>query len=166
MRDEAARSYVSDMKQANYRIVPLSPRVAEAARRALAAGAPDHALVTADSPRGYPCRHCLKWGQPGEQMILFPYAAIDTGPYQERGPIFVHAATCPQYSRTASYPAGLRSGRVISAYDERKRIIDARVVTGEGPEAAIDELLQNRRAAVLHGRSVGYGCYTMGVERI
>ena len=154
------------MKQPSYRIVPLRTEVADAAREAAATGAADHALVTADSPNGYPCRHCLKWASPGEQMILFTYAAVESGPYQERGPIFVHAEPCSRYSATDRYPAEFRNGRVIRAYDVRKRIIDARVVNGEGPEAAIDDLLQNAHAAFLHVRSVGYGCYTMGVERV
>jgi hypothetical protein len=99
-------------------------------------------------------------------MILFTYAAVDSGPYQERGPIFVHAEPCARYAELESYPAAFRSGRVIRAYDERQRIIDARVINGEGPEAAIEDLLRNPQAAFLHERSVGYGCYTMGVERV
>ncbi len=166
MRRCGVPGYAPNMKQSNYRIVPLPSDVADAARRALAAGAADHALVIADSPNGYPCRHCLQWAAPGERMILFTYAAVDSGPYQERGPIFVHAEPCSRYSAVADYPADFRNGRVIRAYDERKFIIDARVVNGEGPEAAIEDLLRNPRAAFLHVRSVGYGCYTMGVERV
>ena len=166
MHTPASQSYASDMKQPNFRIVPLRTEVADAARRAVAAGAADHTLVTADSPRGYPCRHCLQWANPGERMILFTYAAVENGPYKELGPIFVHAEPCAQYSAVTNYPAEFRNGRVIRAYDERTSIIDARVVNGEGPEAAIEELLQNERAAFLHVRSVGYGCYTMGVERV
>ena len=99
-------------------------------------------------------------------MILFTYAAVETGPYQERGPIFVHAEPCTRYAKTESYPAAFRGGRVIRAYDERKFMIDARVVNGEGPEAVIAELLENPDAAFLHVRSVTRGCYTMGVERV
>ena len=166
MRDQVARRYASDMKQHNYRMVPLSTEVADAARRGLAAGASDHALMTRDAPNGYPCRHCLQWAEAGEQLILFPFAAVDHGPYRETGPIFVHAEPCTRYENTYSYPAEFRNGRVIRGYDERKFIIDARIVNGEGPETAIDDLLQNPRAAFLHVRSVGYGCYTMGVERV
>jgi hypothetical protein len=166
MRDRARPLYAPDMKQPTYRIVPLRTEVADAARRGLAAGAADHALVNADSPQGYPCRHCLHWGKPGEQMILFPFDAVGDGPYQERGPIFVHAEPCTRYSETDSYPAEFRDGRVIRAYDARKFIIDANVVNGEGLEAAIENLLQNPRAAFLHVRSAGYGCYTMEVERV
>ena len=154
------------MKQHHYRIVPLPTEVAAAARRGLASGAPDYALLTADSPSGYPCRHCLQWAQPGEQLILFPFAAVDSGPYQERGPIFVHAEPCTRYAETERYPEEVRNGRVIRAYDARDFMIDARVLNGEGPEHVIEELLANPDAAFLHVRSATRGCYTMGVERV
>src|SRR5207244_1719883 len=83
------------MKVSNYRVIPLKTEVAEAARRTAKSGASDHRVVAVDSPRGYPCRHCLRWAKPGEQMILFPFAAIPPGhPYSETGPIFVHEQSC------------------------------------------------------------------------
>ena len=92
-----------DMKTLNFQIVPLATEVAEASRRAAAAGAPDHGVVVADSPNGFPCRHCLRWARPGERVILFPYAAIPPGhPYSESGPIFVHAEPCERYARRAN----------------------------------------------------------------
>src|SRR5580693_908413 len=94
------------MKNSNFRIVPLANEVAETARRAAANGAPDHVVITVDSPRGYPCRHCLHWSQPGEQVILFPFASIPPGrPYSESGPIFVHAEPCERYSAMGEFPA-------------------------------------------------------------
>src|SRR5437773_10425569 len=91
------------MKTSNFQVVPLSSDVADAARRAAANAAPDHAVITADSPTGFPCRHCLHWAQPGERVILFPYAAIPPGhPYSESGPIFVHAEACERYARRAN----------------------------------------------------------------
>ena len=166
MRDLVTPPYAPGMKQHHYQIVPLPTEVADAARRGLTAGAPDHALVTADSPSGYPCRHCLQWAAPGEQLILFPFASVDSGPYQERGPIFVHAAPCTRYRASERYPEAFRNGRVIRAYDHRKFMIDARMVNGEGPEQVIEELLANPAVAFLHVRSAVRGCYTMGVERV
>src|ERR1700692_201879 len=108
------------MKKSNFRIVPLRTEIAEGARRAAQSGAPDHAVVTADSPTGYPCRHCLRWARPGERMILFPFAAIPPGrPYSESGPIFVHAEPCERYSKTHAYPEPFRHGRVLRAYNSK-----------------------------------------------
>src|SRR5688500_6885498 len=101
------------MKTSNFRIVPLQTEVAEAARAAARAGAPDHAVVTADSPRGYPCRHCLRWAEPGERVILFPFAAIAPGrPYSESGPIFVHEDSCERYGAVGTFQAGVGAGPV------------------------------------------------------
>src|SRR5436305_8091107 len=124
------------MTTSNVRIVPLHSEIAEAARAAAAGGAPDHAVVTADSPRGYPCRHCLRWAQPGERMILFPFAAIPPGhPYSETGPIFVHAEPCERYAATDQYPEEFRQNRVVRAYNSKHDMVDAKVANGAEPEA-------------------------------
>jgi len=155
------------MKTLNFRIVPLATEMAEAARRAAASGAPDHAVITADSPRRYPCRHCLRWAQPGERVILFPYAAIPSGhPYSESGPIFVHAEPCERYRATHEFPADLRSGRVFRAYNSSYDMIGAEVVNGNEPEAVIEKLLQSPETAFVDARSLTRGCYTFRIERI
>jgi hypothetical protein len=155
------------MKKSNFRIVPLRTEIAEGARRAAQSGAPDHAVVTADSATGYPCRHCLHWARPGERVILFPYAAIPPGrPYSESGPIFVHEEPCERYAATHEFPTDFRKGRVFRAYNSEQDMIDAEVVNGNEPEAVIEKLLQNPDTAFLHARSVSRGCYTMQIERV
>jgi hypothetical protein len=155
------------MKTSTFRIVPIRTEIAEAARREAEAGALDHAVVTADSPKGNPCRHCLRWGQPGERMILFPFASIAPGrPYSEIGPIFVHAEACKRYAKTDDYPSEFREGRVVRAYNAQRDLIAAEVASGEGPEAVIERFLQKPETAFVHVRSASHGCYTMEVERI
>jgi len=155
------------MKTSSFRIVPIRTEIAEAARREAKAGAPDHVFVTADSPDGFPCRHCLRWAQPGERMILFPFAAIAPGrPYSESGPIFVHADPCKRYAATNEFPPAFREGRVLRAYNSQHAIIAAEVANEEEPEAVIERFLQQPETAFIHVRSVSRGCYTMEVERI
>ena len=155
------------MKTSNYRVVSLRTEVAEAARRAATSGASDHAIIIADSPQGYPCRHCLRWAQPGERVILFPFAAIPPGrPYAETGPIFVHAEPCARYAATLEFPANFRKGRVFRAYNSDHDMIDAEMVNGNEPEAVIEKLLQNPEIAFVDARSVTRGCYTFRIERI
>ena len=154
------------MKASTFRILPLPTEIAEAARHAVAAGASDHAIVSADSPGSSPCRHCLSWAQPGERVILFPYAAIPSGhPYSETGPIFVHADECQRYSATNKYPADFRNGRVFRAYDAKYNIIDAEIVNGSEPEVVIESLFQNPDTAFVDVRSVTHGCFTFRVQR-
>lgn len=114
----------------------------------------------------YPCRHCLCWAQPGERMILFPFASIPAGrPYAESGPIFVHADSCEQYADTQKYPSAFRSGRVLRAYDRHEMMIDARVLNGEAPERVIESLFENPQTKLLQARSASRGCFTMRIER-
>jgi len=154
------------MKASTFRILPLPTEIAEAARHAVEAGASDHAIVSADSPGSSPCRHCLRWAQPGERVILFPYAAIPSGhPYSETGPIFVHADQCQRYSATNEYPADFRNGRVFRAYDSKYNIIEAEIVNGSEPEVVIESLFQNPDTAFVDVRSVTHGCFTFRVQR-
>lgn len=166
MRNSLSCAYLFSMKNSNFRIVPIRTEIAEAARRAASKGAPDHAIVTADCPDGYPCRHCLRWAQVGESMVLFPFAAIAPGkPYSESGPIFVHAEPCEQYATTDVFPPEFREGRVVRAYNSQDRLIDAEVPGEDGPEAVIARFLQKPETAFIHVRSVTRGCYTMEVQR-
>ena len=154
------------MKTLNFQIVPLATEVADAARRAAAAGAADHAVITADSPARFPCRHCLRWAQPGERVIVFPYSSIPPGHfYSETGPIFVHADPCKRYSATNEYPAEFRKGRVMRAYNSKLDIIDAEIANGSEPEAVVEKLMKNPETAFVDARSVTHGCYTFRIAR-
>ncbi|MDX6527427.1 MAG: hypothetical protein QOI43_2938 [Gaiellales bacterium] len=154
------------MKTSSFRIVPLRTEIADAARSAAGQDAAGHRVVTADSPRGYPCRHCLRWARPGEHMILFPFAAIPPGrPYSESGPIFVHADPCERYAATKEFPAAFREGRVLRAYNSDHDMIAAELANGEGPEAVIERFLQKPETAFVHVRSASHGCFTMEIER-
>ena len=154
------------MKTSRFHSVPLPVEIADAARRAVNAGAADHALMTVDSAESSPCRHCLLWAQPGERVVLFPYSAIPAGhPYSETGPIFVHADGCQPYSATNEYPADFRNGRVFRAYDSNFNIIDAQLLNGSEPEAVIENLFENPDTAFVDVRSVTRGCFTFRVQR-
>jgi len=154
------------MTTAKFRVVPVPTKIAEAARAAAEAGAADHAVVITDVPQAYPCRHCLRWGNVGERMVLFPFASIPPGhPYSESGPIFVHADPCERYCATDEYPADFREGRAVRAYNSQHEMIAAEVANGLGPEVLIERFLQMAETAFIHIRSATRGCYTMGIER-
>jgi hypothetical protein len=154
------------MTTSSFQIVPLPSAVADAARQAVRRGAADHALVEVDSPNAYPCRHCLNWAQPGERVVLFPYASIPPGrPYAESGPIVVHEQSCEPYAARNNYPPTLREGRVFRAYDSQDMMIDAVLVNGEEPESVIAKMFGNPATAFLQVRSATRGCFTFKVER-
>ena len=154
------------MKTSTFRIIPLPTEVAERARRAAESGAEDHPVIIVDTANAYPCRHCLRWAQPGVPVILFSYAAIPSGhPYSETGPIFVHAERCQPYTVTDEYPADFRNGRVFRAYDANYNMIDAEVANGNEPEAVIERLLQKPETRFVDARSVTRGCFTFRIQR-
>lgn len=154
------------MKDSSFVIVPLATEIAEKARRAAAAGARDHVISVVDSAMTAPCRHCLRWAQPDERVVLFPYSAIPPGhAYSEIGPIFVHADGCQRYSATDKYPVEFQEGRSIRAYDSDYNMIDAEVADGSGPEPIIEKFLEKPETEFVHVRSASRGCYTMEVRR-
>ena len=155
------------MKTPSYRIVPLPTEVAEAARARAHKGAVDHVLMETDALQSYPCRHCLRWAQLGESVVLFPYSSIPPGrPYSESGPIFVHAEACARYRAVDEFPADFRSGRVVRAYDRSRNMIDAEVVNGSEPETVVEKLFANPDTAFLQVRSMDRGCFTFAIERV
>jgi hypothetical protein len=154
------------MKISTFRIVPLPTEVAEEARHVAEAGAADHVVIKVDSATGFPCRHCLRWAQPGERVILFPYTSIPAGhPYSETGPIFVHVERCQRYSPIHEYPVDFRNGRAFRGYDADYKMIDVEIANGREPEAVIEKLLQNPRTQFVDARSLTHGCFTFRILR-
>ena len=152
------------MRKLSFRVVSIQTDVAEAARRKAKAGVTNHQFVTADSPRGYPCRHCLQWARPGESMVLFPFTSIAAGPYSETGPIFIHAEPCQRYAETNQFPSDFRQNRAIRAYNSQHELIAAEVANEEEPEAVIARFLEKPETAFVHVRSASHGCYTMEIQ--
>jgi hypothetical protein len=153
------------MKTSNYRVVPLPGEVAMAARRAAEAGASDHAIISVTSPNEAPCRHCLRWAQPGEQVGYSPTPRRAGATLYGGGPIFVHAAPCERYQATDEFPAAFREGRVIRAYDRQQNMIAGEIAGGREPETVIEKLFENPEIEFIQVRSADRGCYTFRIER-
>jgi hypothetical protein len=52
-----------------------------------------------------PLRCCLRLSRAGEQIALLAYQPPGgAGPYQETGPVFVHAGLCDGYPSDAGWP--------------------------------------------------------------
>ena len=144
----------------------MQTAVADEARRLAREGRSDHATLIVETPRTAPCRHCLRWAEPGERVVLFPYASIPARyPYSETGPIFVHENPCEPYRETERYPDEFRAGRVLRAYDSNNNMLDAVPVNGDPPEAVIARLLANPQTAFVQARSATRGCFTFRIER-
>jgi len=124
--------------------------------------------VQTDSTGGSPLRCCLRETTPGEEVLLIAYTPPGTsGPYAERGPVFIHARPCPGYLTPEEYPPGLRHRQqVVRAYDQQGRIADGILVRdGDHALTVIRELLDRPGVELVHLRNVGYGCYNFAVRR-
>jgi hypothetical protein len=131
--------------------------------------------MVADDQGGSPLRCCLRLSRPGEAVALVSYAplrrwaqvrGVDPGPYDETGPVFIHAEPCGGRI-DGGYPAELLgSERVLRAYSADGRILrGVQVQPDDDAERALEDLLADPQVAVVHGRAVDFGCFTFEARR-
>ncbi|SDK69065.1 DUF1203 domain-containing protein [Streptomyces indicus] len=133
-----------------------------------------------DTEGGAPLRCCLRRSTPGERITLVSYAPLrrwaretgaEPGPYDECGPVFIHADDCPGPPPGHSYPAALHGPRrVLRSYDADGRILGGRLIEipreqATDMEQALTEALTDPAVAVVHVRAVEFGCFFMEVRR-
>ncbi|MGW4895083.1 DUF1203 domain-containing protein [Kitasatospora sp. NPDC004240] len=150
---------------------PIEPLVLAELRRRDDAGRPP--VLSVDEAGGAPLRCCLTRALPGDRIALLGYAPLrrwaaetgaEPGPYDETGPVFVHAEPCP--GAGPGWPDGFHQGeRVLRAYDAAGRILDGVPVTPETAEATAAGLLADPEVALLHVRALRFGCFLHEVRR-
>jgi hypothetical protein len=147
-------------------ITPMPTPTAEQLRADVGAGRRPATRVALDGPGG-PCRHCLRLGAAGEELLLLTYQPfLGEGPYAVPSPIFLHAEPCARYSASDEIPPFARDGlRAARSYDAANRLIDGEVVAGATLESTIERLLANDRADFVHVHSADAGCFTFRVDR-
>ena len=101
-----------------FNVTALDSTAAETYRFELASGTrPGRRVTLVES--GAPCRHCLRPGATGEEMLLLthqPFAG--DSPYAVPSPIFIHASACARYETPDELPLLLRNGlRGVRSYD-------------------------------------------------
>ncbi|MFI6205112.1 DUF1203 domain-containing protein [Streptomyces sp. NPDC051041] len=150
---------------------PIPPAVLEELRDLDDAGRPP--VPVTDDEGGAPLRCCLRRSEPGERIALVSYAPLrrwaaetgaDPGPYDEQGPVFVHAERCAGPDG-ADLPF-TSSHRVLRRYGADGRILGGRLA--ERPEdfpAALAQAFADPRVALVHVRAVEYGCFLYEVRR-
>ncbi|WP_406016117.1 DUF1203 domain-containing protein [Streptomyces sp. NBC_00984] len=133
-----------------------------------------------DPEGGAPLRCCLRHSEAGERIVLVSYAplrrwAAETGarpgPYDECGPVFVHAEECDGPTAGPGYPVELHGARrVLRAYDAQGHILGGRLV--EIPKAratevdlALREVFSDPEVALVHVRAVEFGCFMVEIRR-
>lgn len=155
----------------NLLINPIPADVCAQLRELDDAGRPP--VESVDATGGAPLRCCLTRACPGDRIALVSYAplsrwaaalGIDPGPYDERGPVFIHAVPCG--GPAEGWPVTMHSGaRVLRAYDARGRILRGVPVEPADAEQGVGTLLADPEVAVVHVRALAFGCFMHEVRR-
>ncbi len=123
--------------------------------------------VVADTPLSYPCRVSLVDAEPGEKLLLLPYAHLgDQLPYRSSGPIFVRERAIQRVEPVGHVPPYV-TRRLISAraYDDTGMMVEASVCEGVDTAALIRQLFANRKVIYLHLHNAKPGCFSCRVNR-
>lgn len=151
----------------NLTVTALPSKVAEQARNASRDAYGNHLNPETQTSPGNPCRHCLHRASAGERLVLFSYSPFEErNPYNEVGPVFVHADGCERYADDATLPDDfLNRPLVLRGYDREQRIHSVAVVVDNRTRERAEELLADPNVAFLHARSFTHGCYLFRVDR-
>ena len=104
----------------------------------------------------------------GEPLLLFSYKPFDRpAPYQEVGPVFLHADGCDRYASDDGFPSDFgQRPLVLRPYDQNDNIQGPQVFAEPGSaQRAACALLDDPTVAYVHARSRASGCYLFRIER-
>ena len=124
--------------------------------------------VRADRTPGYPCRISLADAQPGDELLLLPFAHQPcASPYQASGPIYVRRDAAQAVLAPGELPPSITQ-RLISlrAYDAADMMVDAGVAEGEALRGEIERLLANGKVDYIHLHNAKRGCFSCRLERV
>lgn len=127
--------------------------------------------IVVTSEGGFPCRYCLRLGQPGEMMLLGSYnLPKPQGIYWSASPIFLHEAPCPRATAENDVAPIVRGNDLISvrAYDAADQCIYdlGQVCAGNDVDAPLDRALRDPRTAFVNIHTARPGCLLSLVERL
>jgi hypothetical protein len=160
----------------SYQIRPLAVDVLRQLRIRDDAGQPP--LPVVDEDGGNPLRCCFGRTKPHEEVVLVSYAPLrrwaqgrgaDPGPYNEIGPIFIHAQDCGGPVDEDGFPQDmLGTRRVLRAYGEDGHIRTGRFLENADDarvEAELADLYADPAVAAVHLRAVEFGCFLVETSR-
>lgn len=153
-----------------YSARPVTPATLKELRTADDSGRPLSPFTDAEG--GAPLRCCLRRSAPGERIALVSYAPLrrwaagtgaEPGPYDEQGPVFIHAEECAGPDTLTAYPFAT-DHRTVRRYSA-----DGHILGGELVETLDDTPFRNAfddpSVALVHVRAVEYGCFLYEVRR-
>lgn len=120
--------------------------------------------VKVDDQGGEQLRCCLTRSEPGEPVMLIAHAPLQAdSPWQEVGPVFVHAQDCPGRAASSELPDWFDDGpRVLRAYTSggtmhyaANRVVEA----GDGIAAGLEQMFGDPLVAEVHVRNMVEQCF-------
>lgn len=125
---------------------------------------------TVDGP-GFPCRHCLRLGTPGEEMLLGSYdLPRPQGVYWTPSPIFLHAEDCPRFTAEDTIaPIVLAPGIVsVRSYDAEQMCLYDLGAVSEGQDVApiLARAVADPRTRFINIHTARPGCLLTAVEKL
>jgi hypothetical protein len=123
-----------------------------------------------DGP-GFPCRHCLRLGAPGETMLLASWdLPLPQGPYWTPSPVFLHAQDCAAAALEDALPETVTENAIVSLrhYDaEGMCLYDLGVlVPGKTALEALRARIGDPRVAYVNIHTARPGCWLARVEPV
>ncbi len=146
----------------------IDPARLEAVRSSGEDGHGNQLRPFAATGQGEPLRCCLRFAHPGEQIALISYAPFENpSVWREVGPVYIHAAGCEGYTKTAALPEQLATGpRVLRTYraDDTMNYEHNTVVTDDADlRPIIERLLREPDVANVHVRTLAPQCFLYSV---
>jgi hypothetical protein len=127
--------------------------------------------VVATADRGFPCRHCLRLGAPGEAFLLGSYnLPRPRGIYWTPSPIFLHEAACTCAVAENEVAPIVRANALVSirAYDAADQCLYdlGQVCAGKIVDDPLERALSDPRTAFVNIHTARPGCLLARVERL
>jgi hypothetical protein len=116
---------------------------------------------TCDERHAFPCRVSLVDAEPGEELLLLPFAHHDVAtPYRSTGAIFVRRGAIQARLAPGEIPDQL-ARRLLSvrAYDRDGWMLEADVVPGAELAAKLERVFARAEVAYAHLHNAKPGCF-------
>ena len=153
-----------------FQCIPIPTETAERFRRT---GLDDRGnrirRIEATAGGGFPCRHCLDLGRPGEMMLLGSYdLSRPRGIYWTPSPILVHERDCARSTAADAVPPVVRTNSLVSvrAYDAADQCIYdlGQVCAGGEVDAPLGRALGDVRTTFVNIHTARPGCLLTTVQ--
>jgi hypothetical protein len=123
--------------------------------------------VVATEANAFPCRVSLQDAEPGEELLLLPFAHQPAdSPYRASGPVFVRRGAQARTLAAGEVPPYVTRRQIsLRAYDDQHMMVAGEVVDGAAVAQRLGALFGDGRVAYVHLHNAKRGCYSCRAVR-